>query len=279
MCLICLYLFSAVAWVFFLWRGLDYYTTAYDLRPHHADYRSFRPAGSLGLVFGILGTLMMVGLLLYVVRKRTRFFGRVFPLSSWLAVHIFFGIAGPLFILLHTSFKLNGLVAISFWAMVAVALSGVFGRYLYVQIPRNIRGDQLTLKQIEAQDRDLTEGLSQDFDLDAMRLQALLGRLDSANRSSVFAMILSDLLRPVTWSRIRRQLIEEFRLPKEEITNLLEMAKRKARLSRRMARLDRILRLFHYWHIVHRPFAAVMYLFMAIHIIVALLFGISWKGI
>jgi len=277
-CLTGLYCLGLTAWFYFLWRGFDYYTTGYDLRPHHGDYRMFRPAGNLGLIFGILGTLMMVGLLLYVVRKRTRLFGRVFALSSWLAVHIFFGILGPLFILLHTSFKLNGLVAISFWAMVAVAMSGVFGRYLYVQIPRNIRGDKLTLKQMEDQDREMTARLVDDFDLDPQRLEALLERLGNKSKDSLVSMILGDLARPLVWSRLRRQLLVEFKLPQSDAARLLDLAKRKAKLSRRMARLDRILSLFHYWHIVHRPFAAVMYLFMAIHIVVALLFGISWKS-
>ena len=37
------------------------------------------------------------------------------------------GICGPLFIILHSSFKVGGLVALSFWSMIAVAVSGIAG--------------------------------------------------------------------------------------------------------------------------------------------------------
>ena len=135
-----LYATAIGAFVYFLILGGSYYLTPLLERPRHAGYSVFRPAGRLGLVFGIAGTAMLTSLLLYSVRKRTKLFGKLFRIKYWLQIHILFGVAGPLFILLHTSFKLNGLVSVSFWSMIAVACSGVFGRYLYIQIPRNISG-------------------------------------------------------------------------------------------------------------------------------------------
>jgi hypothetical protein len=34
--------------------------------------------------------------------------------------------------------------------------------------------------------------------------------------------------------------------------------------------------LFHYWHVLHKPFALVMYLFMAVHVAVAVMTGYAW---
>ena len=34
--------------------------------------------------------------------------------------------------------------------------------------------------------------------------------------------------------------------------------------------------LFHYWHVIHKPFAIVMYLFMIVHIVVASVTGYGW---
>src|SRR3972149_5148655 len=70
------------------------------------------------------------------------------PLGRWLDVHIFFGLVGPALVILHSAFKVQGLVALSFWSMIAVAASGVLGRYLYLQIPRNLQGDALDLKAL-----------------------------------------------------------------------------------------------------------------------------------
>ena len=64
----------------------------------------------------------MLLMLLYSVRKRVGFLRRLGPLSRWLDGHIFLGVFGPLLVMLHSSFKVQGLVALSFWSMVAVAL-------------------------------------------------------------------------------------------------------------------------------------------------------------
>jgi hypothetical protein len=35
-------------------------------------------------------------------------------------------------------------------------------------------------------------------------------------------------------------------------------------------------RLFHYWHVLHLPLAIVMFLILAVHVAVALVFGYGW---
>ena len=50
-----------------------------------------------------------------------------------------------------------------------------------------------------------------------------------------------------------------------------------ATLQRKLLRLEKIHRVFHQWHIVHLPFAVIMYLIMALHIAVAGLYGMDWR--
>ena len=49
-------------------------------------------------------------------------------------------------------------------------------------------------------------------------------------------------------------------------------------LRRRILLWDALHRLFHYWHVVHKPFAIVMYLFVVVHVAVATLpgYGLAW---
>ncbi len=67
-------------------------------------------AGALfGHAIGIFGfILMLMTEILYSLRKRTRSasWGKM---SSWLQFHIFTGLVGPYMVLLHTSWKFNGL--------------------------------------------------------------------------------------------------------------------------------------------------------------------------
>ena len=130
--------------------GSDYYLTPLIERPRHAGYWQLKPGGSRGLAYGIVGSSMMVLMLVYTMRKRIPPLRRLGSLSGWLDFHIFCGIIGPLLVVLHSSFKVGGLVALSFWSMVLVALSGFIGRYLYVQFPRRRSGDELDLAEARA---------------------------------------------------------------------------------------------------------------------------------
>ena len=76
---------------------------------------------------------------LYTIRKRIRTirWGRM---SIWLQFHIFTGIVGPFLVLLHTSWKFNGLAGIVLLLTVIIVISGFIGRYFYTAIPRTIDG-------------------------------------------------------------------------------------------------------------------------------------------
>src|SRR4030065_1546045 len=66
-------------------------------------------SGLLGHSIGILGfTLMLMTEILYSIRKRS-FNARWGRLSNWLRFHIFTGLVGPYMVLLHSSWKFNGL--------------------------------------------------------------------------------------------------------------------------------------------------------------------------
>lgn len=278
-----LYLLTFVILGALLNEGRSYYMTPYAERPHHEAYRLYRPAGAYGLAYGIAGSAMMVLMLVYSVRKRTRLLGRAVPLRYLLDFHIYLGVVGPLFIVLHTSFRVQGLVAVSFWSMVAVAVSGYFGRYLYSQIPRNRLGNELSLREIEEAGAILARELQQRFHLD----DAMLTRVDQLFAAhlihkhkgawgSVLSLLFDDLLRPFVRRRLKRKLSAVVVLPGRQGWELFEVSFQRAILRRRVALLAQVQMLFHHWHVVHKPFAIVMYVIMAVHIGVALWMGYGW---
>ena len=165
--------FAAIGWL--LLQGASYYLTPLAERAHHYGYWDWKSGGRIGHRLGVVGAGMMVLMLGYSLRKRVRALRRLGPLSRWLDVHIFFGIVGPLLVVLHSAFKVQGLVALSFWSMIAVAASGVFGRYLYLQIPRTRAGEEMNLAALERVDSELTERLRRQFRLD----DAAIGRLEA----------------------------------------------------------------------------------------------------
>ena len=149
------------------YKGMSYYRTSIEERFYHPDNNILKPSGTLGHGFGIVGSLLIIiGVTTYMARKRYRFLSRLGILKYWLEFHIFLCTLGPLLILFHTAYKFGGLVAISFWSMVAVFLSGIVGRFIYLQIPRTIEGQELSQNDIRAMKTDIAEVLMGSYHLD-----------------------------------------------------------------------------------------------------------------
>jgi hypothetical protein len=112
--------------------------------------REIPPASELfGHGIGIVGfILMLLTETLYSLRKRTRSvkWGRM---STWLQLHIFTGLVGPYMVLLHTSWKFNGLAGATTLLTIIIVVSGFIGRYIFTRIPRTLDGLEIegTLSQ------------------------------------------------------------------------------------------------------------------------------------
>lgn len=103
----------------------------------------------VGHTLGIIGFLLMLMTeILYSLRKRARSaaWGRM---STWLQFHIFTGLVGPFMVLLHTSWKFNGLAGATTLLTVIIVFSGFIGRYIFTRIPRTLDGLEIegTLSQ------------------------------------------------------------------------------------------------------------------------------------
>jgi hypothetical protein len=112
--------------------------------------RGIPPAYELfGHGIGILGfILMLMTETLYSLRKRSRSvkWGKM---STWLQSHIFTGIVGPYMVLIHTSWKFNGLAGVATLLTIVIVVSGFIGRYIFTRIPRTMDGLEIegTLSQ------------------------------------------------------------------------------------------------------------------------------------
>ena len=125
--------------------GWDYYRLPLIERPLSAEHNAFKPGGNWGHGLGVVGSLLVIGgVLMYMLRKHVRWMRAWGNLRVWLTVHIFLCVLGATLVTFHTALKVGGFVAISFWCMIGVVVSGVLGRYVYVRIPRDIRGQTIT---------------------------------------------------------------------------------------------------------------------------------------
>jgi hypothetical protein len=57
---------------------------------------------------------------------------------------------------------------------------------------------------------------------------------------------------------------------------ILNFAKKEMDLTSRIGRLQQMQMLFHYWHVIHMPFALIMLIIVVIHVIVTVSLGYTW---
>ena len=263
--------------------ALPYYTLPLTERPHSDMHAPLKPSGIWGHGLGIAGSAMILLLLLYSLRKRGVFGLRVAPLRRWLDVHILFGIMGPLLITLHTAMKFHGIVSISYFSMIAVASSGVFGRYVYMQIPRDSRGNAMSLHNARKRVADIQRAIAEEYELpaDAARTVKEFAEMDNPGGGSRIRDFVSTIRQDVTLRmrarRLRRQLKRGDRsLPASLVDEVIALAREASVLQRRIIFLNSMSELFHYWHVFHKPFAYVMLTIMVLHIGVTVAFGYRW---
>jgi hypothetical protein len=277
-----LYLLTVALMVYLVLMGAGYYGSALTERPHNTLHEVLRPSGSIGHGLGIVGSILMLILLLYSVRKRARFMQNKGDIRYWLNYHIWMGVTGPLLVIFHTAFKLGGIVAVSFWSMIGVALSGVLGRYIYVQIPRTLGGHELSVRELEDLDSTLMQELKDNFKVDATTLALIQDASSGTPRtarggwSGLWAWAMDDLALPFRLRAVKRSLRARTALNSREIQRVMKIARDKVKLRRRAAFLSTAHSLLHHWHIIHRPFAAVMLIIMVVHVVVSILFGYRW---
>ncbi len=263
---------------YLIYKGYDYYKIPLEERPFSEVHKTLKPGGVLGHGYGIIGTLMMiVGVFGYMLRKRVKVMYRWGRIKYWLEFHIFLCTLGPILVVFHSAFKFGGLISISFWSMVAVVLSGVVGRFIYIQIPRTVEGKELDIEDINEMQEEIKHNIKENYNLKEDLYQKLVSLLDSKEQTpGVLATIFN-----FNFSE-RRKLFKIKSLLKKEISNehfneFIELIKKDISLNTKISHLSLMKKLFGYWHVIHLPFALIMLIIAIVHVGIAIAFGYTWK--
>jgi hypothetical protein len=255
--------------------GYRYYTTPLGVRGYLPMHAILRPSGPVGQSLGVAGGLLMLVPFAYMLRKRFVKAKAVGNLKTLLEVHIFCGILGPVLVTYHTAFKFNGLVSVAYWSMVLVALSGFVGRYLYVRIPRTIRGAELSEADLTARAAALREELQWHVASAAMaRVEAFEHHLAGMTGAppSILGLLAGGRAIARRIGVVRRELLHAGATP-EAAAELTAALAERASLLRRLQYLQPTKRLFGLWHVFHLPLVYVMFAIVWLHIGVVLYLG------
>ncbi|MGE5424043.1 MAG: hypothetical protein ACM3N9_01695 [Syntrophothermus sp.] len=260
--------------------GYHYYTVPLEERFFDPGYDFLKPGGTWGHGIGIIGSFCMIaGVALYSGRKRISMMRRMGILKHWLEFHIFLCTLGPFLVLFHTSFKFGGLVAVSFWSMVAVFLSGIIGRYIYIQIPRSKEGQELSLAEVREMKNTVASGMAArtDFDEETSALvEEVTRKRVELYHENFFVRVYNRRMRRRKSIRDLKILFRKKGIEGKQSRQILKLVRKELSLNRKIERLSSMQRLFKYWHVAHIPFAIVMLIIMIIHVAVTIALGYRW---
>lgn len=244
-----------------------------------------KAASDLGYWLGVAGGVSMLLLFAYPLRKRVKLMQRWGAAKWWFAVHMVLGIAGPVLILVHSTFQIGSLNAgVALYSMLIVAGSGVVGRFLYLRTHRGLSGE---LEGLAALQRELGlqhDGLHQSLAFAPSVEQALIDFEQGALRTPG---PWQRHLQPFVWMPWRRwqvrraclralkQALRERARAKDwgpnrlraEYLPLRERVQAYLAAVQRVAQYDSATRLFSLWHVLHVPFVYLMVLCAIAHVI------------
>ena len=272
--------------------GFDYYTLGTTERPFSDKFQILRPSGVIGLKLGWLGVTMFLIIFLYPLRKHWSWLMKKGNSRHWLDYHVILGISAPFVIAFHSSFKFRGFAGMAFWIMFAVSVSGIVGRYLYGQIPRNLKAAEMTQKELQEFHQKLANQLKQQHLISERDLRELL-TLPSPERVRQLSMITAlgymfvlDIARVFRVAKLRRHALSFgeklssfggfLATQNPDVERAVGAAREDAALTKRILFLKRSEQVFHLWHVVHKPFSYTFALLALFHIGLALSMGFRW---
>ncbi len=244
----------------------------------------FEAGDDVGYWIGVVGAVMMLLLFTYPLRKHFNFarnWGRV---KWWFLAHMILGVGGPALILLHSNFRVGSInAAVALYSMLAVAASGVIGRFIYARVNRGLRGEQSGLKELRdragLQQADAKSRLA--F---APRVETYLAEFEASVSNTKPSWAAHT--RQVFWLPMQQWLV--YRQCAAELKTVLARLQKKNNWSQadwqrherhskelvslylnavtRVAQFTAYERLFSLWHIVHIPFVYSLIISSLVHV-------------
>ena len=242
----------------------------------------YTPRSNFGFYLGAVGTVMMLLLLAYPLRKHVPWMQRWGALKNWFRIHMIMGIVGPTLILFHSTFHIRSTnAAVALFSMLGVVISGIIGRFVYTKIHYGLYGSRATLGKIQEEfaghssdaksrlhfaprveqwlhsfERDSTQ-------IDRSFLSHLLHFLTLGFRRSILGFRCARELRRI----LKTQRCTEFSGGASEA---IQLASSYLRESQRVSQFSTYERFFALWHVLHIPLiyilaASTMFHIMAVY--------------
>lgn len=249
-----------------------------------ATGKYYTPRSNFGFYLGVVGSVMMLLMLAYPLRKHVSFMQRWGSLKNWFRLHMIMGIVGPTLVLFHSTFHLRSANAtIALCSMLGVVISGIIGRFVYTKIHYGLYGRRATLGSLREELAGLSDNAKsrlhfaprveqwlQSFERESMQL-------DRTFTSHLFSPLTIGLKRSVLTFRCSRELRKILKAERHPelrggAPEAICLASSYLRECERVAQFSTYERLFSLWHVLHIPLIYVLAACTIFHIVAAYMY-------
>jgi len=223
---------------------------------------------------GIVGFIfMLMTESLYSLRKRRRT-AKWGKMSNWLQFHIFTGLVGPYMVLLHSSWKFNGLAGLVMLFTIIIVISGVIGRYIYTSVPRNLDGIEIEAAELQQRIGLLDNELQGWMATHSKEFQKLSTSIAlepvSSGTGLIFGRLFDDWKVRVKWWWSSRRFDKEARIHAKQLNGMI---RRERLLRRQLSSIALTRRMLGLWHQIHIPIGMVLFTAAFIHVVAAIYYA------
>ena len=249
-----------------------------------ATGKYYTPRSDFGWYLGVVGSVMLLLMLAYPLRKHVGFMSRWGALKHWFRIHMIMGIVGPTFILFHSTFHLRSLNAtIALFSMLGVVISGIIGRFIYTKIHYGLYGRRATLGKVQEELAGLSDDAKsrlhfaprveqwlQSFERDSMQL-------DRSFTSHLFSPLTIGLKRIILAFRCARELRKILKTERHTefrggASEAIQLTSSYLKECQRVAQFSTFERFFSLWHVLHVPLIFVLAACAIFHIVAAYMY-------
>ena len=241
----------------------------------------YKSGTGFGYSLGLAGGLLLLGLLLYPMRKRFRFMYEWGALKHWFWFHMAGGILGPVLVLFHSTFRVGSFnAAVALCCMLLVAASGLAGRFIYRKIHHGLYGSHATLKELEQALAEECKALEPVLcrmplvKLEVERFVALVSHCPVNRGERALHFLTLGAKRLLAARRVRRELaayaaagVDSLVASTANLCNLLQTIDTTLQAAQRRAQFSTYERLFSLWHVIHIPFLCMLVITALLHVV------------
>jgi len=251
------------------------------------DDSGLTPKSGVGYWLGIAGSGLMLLLLLYPLRKRMRSLRVIGTVAFWFRAHMILGVFGSVLVLWHANFRLGSVNSnVALLAMLVVAISGVFGRYLYSKIHFGLYGPKAGVRDILADADALKELIGANLPI-ADRMAGQLNAFAQLGTAAPKGVLAGLVLLPViSWrgTIVRRRLIADARqviaiegrrlgrpqrVRHQQLVGVADLVTLHVVAVKKAAAFAFYERLFRLWHVFHVPLFFLLVIAAILHVFAA----------